>query len=68
MRLFLSDMRQKHHKGRQKKKKKKKTNVLCAGSKCTYVLYLARIELLYTYDDVLFFIAFLTKNALKKNR
>jgi hypothetical protein len=42
-------------------------------SQCTYVLYLARIELLYTYDDAIFFIAFLSsphretpKNALKK--
>jgi hypothetical protein len=34
-------------KGRQKKKRKK-------NSQCTYVLYLARIELLYTYDDVIF--------------
>jgi hypothetical protein len=42
-------------------------------NQCTYVLYLARIKLLYTYDDVIFFIAFLSspyretpKNALKK--
>jgi hypothetical protein len=48
-------------------KKMKKNN------QCTYVLYLARIELLYTYDDVIFFIAFLSspyretpKNAIKK--
>ena len=33
--------------------KKKKTQ-------CTYVLYLARIELLYMCDDVIFFIAFLS--------
>jgi hypothetical protein len=40
---------------------------------CTYVLYLARTELVYTYDDVIFFIAFLSspyretpKNAIKK--
>jgi hypothetical protein len=33
-------------------KKQKKTR--------TYVLYLARTELLYTYDDVIFFIAFLS--------
>jgi hypothetical protein len=52
--------------GRKKKPKKKQ---------CTYVLYLARIELLYTYDDVIFLIEFLIspyretpKNALKKNR
>jgi hypothetical protein len=43
------------------------------NNQCTYVLYLARIELLYTYDDVIFFIAFFSstyrktpKNALKK--
>jgi hypothetical protein len=44
------------------------------NSQCTYVLYLAGIELLYTCDDVIFFIAFLSsphretpKNALKKS-
>jgi hypothetical protein len=44
-------------------------------NQCTYVLYLARIGLLYTYDDVIFLIAFLSspyretpKNALKTNR
>jgi hypothetical protein len=54
-------------KGRQKKTKK--------NNQCTYVLFLARIELLYTYDDVIFLIAFLSspyretpKNALNKNR
>jgi hypothetical protein len=52
-------------KGRQKNPPKK--------PQCTYVLYLARIGLLYTYDDVFFFIAFLSspyrdtpKNAIKK--
>jgi hypothetical protein len=47
-------------------KKMKKNN------QCTYVLYLARIELFYTHDAVIFFIAFLCspyrktpKNALK---
>jgi hypothetical protein len=51
-----------------RKKKRKKTQ-------CTYVLYLARIELLYTYDVVIFFIAFLSspyretpKNARTKIR
>ena len=41
-------------------------------SQCTYVLYLAKIELFYTYDAVIFFIAFLSspyrktpQNALK---
>jgi hypothetical protein len=41
-----------HVQGAEKKMKK--------NSQCTYVLYLARIELLYTYDDVIFFIAFLS--------
>jgi hypothetical protein len=43
------------------------------NNQCTYVIYLARIGILYTYDDVIFFIAFLSspyretpKNALKK--
>jgi hypothetical protein len=55
-------------KGRQEKKTKKTADV-----RTTYVLYLARIELLYTYDDVICFIAFLSspyretpKNAQKK--
>jgi hypothetical protein len=30
------------------------------NSQCTYVLYLARIGILYTYDDVIFLIAFLS--------
>jgi hypothetical protein len=54
--------------GATEKKRKK-------NSQCTYVLYLAGIELLYTYDDVIFFIAFFSsphretpKNALKKSR
>jgi hypothetical protein len=34
--------------GATEKKKKKK------NSQCTYVLYLARIELFYKYDDVIF--------------
>jgi hypothetical protein len=53
-------------KGRQEKTNKK-------NSQCTYVLYLARIGLLFTYDDVIFLIAFLSspyretpKNAIKK--
>jgi hypothetical protein len=54
------------NRGAAEKKKKKK-------NKCTYVLYLARVELFYTYDAVISFIAFLSspyrktpKNALKK--
>jgi hypothetical protein len=39
-------------KGRQKKNKTKTANV---RSTTTYVLYLARIELLYTHDGVIFF-------------
>jgi hypothetical protein len=57
--------------GAAEKKPKKPANV----QQCTCVLYLARIELLYTYDDVIFLIAFLSsphretpKNALKRNR
>jgi hypothetical protein len=35
------------------------------NNQCTYVLYLARIKLFYTYDDVIFFIAFLSSPYLE---
>jgi hypothetical protein len=43
------------------------------NSQCTYVLYLARIELLYTYDDVVFYRVFefplpLSRNAQKRTK
>jgi hypothetical protein len=42
------------------------------NSQCTYVLYLAKIELFCTYDAVVFFIAFfefpLSKNAQKRTK
>jgi hypothetical protein len=70
----ISDKRQYRTTNKRQKQgaaeKKTKEN-----SRCTYVLYLGRIGLLYTRDEVIFFIAFLSsshretpKNALKKNR
>jgi hypothetical protein len=65
--FFLTAPLARQQRGAAEKKKTK--------SQCTYVLYLARIELFYTCDAVIFFIAFLSspyrktpKNALKKNR